>query len=272
MKYLIFAIIFVIGSNFGAQSKRFYYELNFKLDSAGKYPRKDLMVLEINKNSNIFLSNEYIVTDSLNDIHKDNQDFAEPKFAQVVEYSKSDDSFNFINYLSPYYYEFNVKRKINWTILNEHKKIGNFDVVNASADFGGRHWTAWYCPEIPLQFGPYVFYGLPGLILEIFDDKEDYHFSFIQNKNYDSKVDSSEIIKKLFGDRKIDIKEKEWSKILLNYYHNPLAEYKKGDFGMQKDDGTPFTTNDYRDLEKKLQNQIKILNNPIEISEKIIYK
>tara|TARA_R110000751_G_scaffold287399_1_gene392086 strand:- start:1265 stop:1525 length:261 start_codon:yes stop_codon:yes gene_type:complete len=30
-----------------------------------------------------------------------------------------------------------------------------------------RDFTAWYTPEIPVQYGPYVYSGLPGLILEV---------------------------------------------------------------------------------------------------------
>ncbi len=275
MKFLkiIFVLIFFIQTiNITAQSKRFYYEVNFKLDSAGKYPRKDIVVLEINKNSNIFMSNEYIVTDSLNHIHKDNQNFAYPKFTEIVEYKKSDNSFNFIRNLSMNYYQFNAEKKINWKVSDEKKKIGNFNVTKATADFGGRKWTAWFCAEIPFPYGPYVFYGLPGLILEIADDNENYHFSFIQNKNYKTELNSQNIIKNLFEDRKINIKEKDWKTIQLNYYQNPIPEYKSGEAYMQKEDGSKYTANDYRDLEKNLQKQIKILNNPIEISEKVDYK
>lgn len=43
--------------------------------------------------------------------------------------------------------------------------------------YAGRNWTAWYTEDIPIQFGSYKFNGLPGLILEIYDDKEHYHFT-----------------------------------------------------------------------------------------------
>ena len=110
------------------------------------------------------------------------------------------------------------------------------------------------------------------MILEIADDNENYHFSFIQNKNYKTELNSQNIIKNLFEDRKINIKEKDWKTIQLNYYQNPIPEYKSGEAYMQKEDGSKYTANDYRDLEKNLQKQIKILNNPIEISEKVDYK
>lgn len=267
---LIFLLLGLLSIN--AQSKRFYYNLHFKKNPLDTIYSKDILVLEINKDSNVFLSNDYIVTDSLNNLNKDNQSFAYPKFKNVVEYLQSDSSFNFINNLSMNYYQFNTKREISWKVVNEKKKIGNFDVSKAITKYGGRNWTAWYCTDIPLPYGPYVFYGLPGLVLEIYDDEENFHFSFIQNKNYSTELHSSDIIKNLFDDRKVDIKEKDWQKIQLNYYNNPIPEYKSGKAFMTKDSGEQYTQNDYRNLEKALQNQIKKYNNPIELDEKVDYK
>ena len=85
-------------------------------------------------------------------------------------------------------------------------------------------------------------------------------------------MNSFEIIKKLLAHDKMDIKEKDWAKIQLNYYKNPIPEYFAGDAMMMKDSGEKYTQNDYREVEKNVQKQIKILNNPIELSEKVEYK
>lgn len=263
--------LLIISAFVSAQSKRFYYEANFKRDSAGAYPAKDILVLEINKDYNIFLSNEYIVTDSLNNINKDNQVFAEPQFDQVVLYKKDNHKFDFIQNLSMYYYKYPAKREIKWNISNEHKKIGVWDTTKATTNFGGRNWIAWFSKDIPLPYGPYVFYGLPGLILEVNDSENNYHFNLIQNKNYKVELNSNNFIEKLFGDRKIDISEKDWQKIQLNYYNNPIPEYKAGKAVMFTDKGDEYTQNDYRNLEKAIQNQIRIYNNPIELDKAIKY-
>lgn len=268
----IILFLLIISSFVSAQSKRFYYEVNFKRDSAGSYPAKDVLVLEINKDYNIFLSNDYIVTDSLNNINKDNQAFAEPKFEQVVLYKKDNHKFDFIQNLSMYYYKYPAKREIKWNISNEHKKIGIWAATKATTDFGGRKWTAWFSQDIPLPYGPYVFYGLPGLILEVNDNENNYRFNLIQNKNYKVELNSNNFIEKLFGDRKIDITEKDWQKIQLNYYNNPIPEYKEGKAVMFTDKGDEYTQNDYRNLEKAIQNQIRIYNNPIELDKAVKYQ
>jgi GLPGLI family protein len=268
-KFLLIFLLFAL--MFNAQSKRFYYLVNFKLDSAGTQQRKDVVVLEINKDHNIFLSNDYIITDSINNIRKDDQSFAYPKFQQIVKFQKSNESFDFIQNLSPNYYQFSTKNKIDWMIVNEKKKIGKFDVIKAVADYGGRHWTAWFCQDLPFPYGPYVFYGLPGLILEVYDDGENYHFSFTENRNYAVNLNSGKIIEKLFDGRKINIKENDWKTVQLNYYANPIPEYKSGKAYMEKDSGEKYSANDYRELEKTIQQQIKKYNNPIELDKAVKY-
>lgn len=60
--------------------------------------------------------------------------------------------------------------KIAWKIGKETKKIGKFTCKVATASFRGRNYTAWFAPEIPLPYGPWKLQGLPGLILEAYDN------------------------------------------------------------------------------------------------------
>lgn len=63
-----------------------------------------------------------------------------------------------------------------WQVTNKTKKIGNYICYQATATerlysrkgyFYNKKVIAWFCPEIPLNFGPKYYKGLPGLILEI---------------------------------------------------------------------------------------------------------
>lgn len=66
--------------------------------------------------------------------------------------------------------------EIKWNILSETKIISNFTCHKAEAVFRGLKWTAWFTSEIPVSFGPWKLYGLPGLILEAYDENEKYRF------------------------------------------------------------------------------------------------
>ena len=42
-----------------------------------------------------------------------------------------------------------------------------------------KQYEAWFTENIEIQNGPYIFYGLPGLILEIYDTKKEYSFKLL---------------------------------------------------------------------------------------------
>lgn len=69
--------------------------------------------------------------------------------------------------------------EIEWTIADSMKNILGYECIMAETDYHGRHWTAWFAPEIPLSDGPWKLCGLPGLILEAADASGQH--SFIAN-------------------------------------------------------------------------------------------
>lgn len=76
--------------------------------------------------------------------------------------------------------------KIDWKIEKDTKKIGKFICKKATAFFGGRHYTAWYCPDIPVPFGPWKLNGLPGLIMEAYDVNQ-FVYWYFKSVEYPSK-------------------------------------------------------------------------------------
>ena len=75
-----------------------------------------------------------------------------------------------------YLYEEKINGLMKWEILADTATILGYPCQKAVTDFHGRHYEAWFTPEIPLQEGPWKFCGLPGLILNIADTKQ--HFSY----------------------------------------------------------------------------------------------
>lgn len=60
--------------------------------------------------------------------------------------------------------------KFNWKIHPDtNKTILGYKCVKASTKFRGSEIVAYFTPEIPSNFGPWKFYDLPGLILEVID-------------------------------------------------------------------------------------------------------
>lgn len=65
---------------------------------------------------------------------------------------------------------------LDWELQNETKTIAGLTCSKAMTNYGGREYTAWYTTEIPISDGPYIFNGLPGLIVKVVDSKGWYDF------------------------------------------------------------------------------------------------
>lgn len=61
--------------------------------------------------------------------------------------------------------------EIEWEIdADSTATILGYECILAETDYHGRHWKAWFAPEIPVCFGPWKLRGLPGLILKAVSD------------------------------------------------------------------------------------------------------
>lgn len=57
--------------------------------------------------------------------------------------------------------------ELEWTIAGDSTDtVLGYECFMAESDYHGRHWKAWFAPEIPLPYGPWKLHGLPGLILK----------------------------------------------------------------------------------------------------------
>ena len=74
-------------------------------------------------------------------------------------------------------YEYDTfKSEFSWQLCDSTKRIKGFEAYMATCHYHGREWTVWFTPDIPFSDGPWMFCGLPGLVLEAYD--KDYLFSF----------------------------------------------------------------------------------------------
>jgi GLPGLI family protein len=65
----------------------------------------------------------------------------------------------------PLYYEDDIT--FDWKITADKEMISDYNVTKAEVEFRGRTYEAWFSEEIPINAGPWKFFGLPGLILEV---------------------------------------------------------------------------------------------------------
>jgi GLPGLI family protein len=67
---------------------------------------------------------------------------------------------------------------INWKITDETKKIAQLNCQKAIGTWRGRTYEAWFCADLPFHSGPWKLNGLPGLIVEAADTRQQVIFKF----------------------------------------------------------------------------------------------
>ena len=66
-----------------------------------------------------------------------------------------------------------------WTMGDSTREVLGYTCQQATANFRGRHWTAWFATDIPVSDGPWKLGGLPGLILEAYDEGQQHVFTAV---------------------------------------------------------------------------------------------
>ena len=295
MKKTIFILLLLISTFSLAQGTRIIYEYKF----ASSLEKKDsleteLMYLDIKKNGSEFYSRQKFVSDSTRDAYfkkqiqmgSTNFNYRSGNTGKVgFSVSKTYPDFEVVLHTGIGNSRFLVKNEnpVVWKILPDKKKVGQFEVQKATADFGGRSWTAWFSQDFPFQDGPYKFYGLPGLILELEDASGTQSFKFLGSKKFDEvvKIDKEDIgstrggmVVKTFGvpgGKEIEVSEEQFRKQWKEYKNDPVKDTRQilsqGNMKLTLNiDGKIVSdpSEVLRAMEKNQKEEIKNNNNKIE--------
>ncbi|MBW6479872.1 MAG: GLPGLI family protein [Bacteroidales bacterium] len=145
---------------------------------------------------------------------------------------------------------------LNWSILMERKTIGRFQVQKAQTRFGGREWVAWFTTEIPYSAGPYLFHGLPGLIIKINDTREHYIFELTH-------ISEPEIFKNIEipGKSFNEVSKEEFFILRDRFNLNPHANIMQS----IEATGSSLTFDDPVSAQRSADEAARRRNNPIEL-------
>ena len=75
---------------------------------------------------------------------------------------------------------------LNWNIESDTAVFLDYPCQKASLQFRGRNYEAWFAPQIPINEGPWKFFGLPGLILKVKDADGMFDIECIGLENLDT--------------------------------------------------------------------------------------
>ena len=166
------------------------YNFAYQRDSSSKEKSRDLMVLDIGKNYSRYYSElrqigVKQVADDLKSKSAGNViNLGEVSTSTYTHYDKETEIIynNFLQNRLKIFDAFGRKPSFyydtvsipDWQIIEDTMSILNQICQKAVCSFKGRNYIAWFASSIPIQLGPWQFNGLPGLILKISDDKNQF--------------------------------------------------------------------------------------------------
>lgn len=203
MRFFLFFILGLIPISFYAQADRavkletkiydtahtaIYYDLQFLRDSTkvGVYKRGKT-VLRVSDRYLSFADCNNLLSDSLNDYaslsRKNEKEVAEQSSKLKTMYNtplltnlqKGETTFQLgmwtqLEYTIP-------TPQIDWNLMAGDTLVNGVTCKKAMGRYAGRTYVAWYAESVQLPYGPYIFGGLPGLIMCIYDTKRNWIFT-----------------------------------------------------------------------------------------------
>lgn len=169
-----------------------FYQIKFLLDSTKVDDvEQGQTVLRVSDRYTLFTDYYRILHDSINDLCAESR-----KNAQ--KYKVTWDSISEKRcYLLHFQSAINLERAVatvQWRVLRKYQyeqplpdfewnlEAGDTLILDkhckkATCSYAGRNYVAWYTEEVNLPYGPYIFGGLPGLIMYLHDTKYNWVFT-----------------------------------------------------------------------------------------------
>lgn len=239
--FLIFVLLSIqlsIGQeNYASIMVDYYYYFN-QIDSSSPYPRN--CRLTINENASLY--EIYDVEASSNEPERYNPDqgtsviVIKPKKNRF--YFKDLKSKTITNreriFLEKFFVVDSLDNLFEWKLTQKRKSILGYDCQEATTEFRGRKYTAYFTPEVPVQNGPWKFHGLPGLILEVSMDKNAIVEFSITAENLEFSKEPSDLVNP-YADKKT-YSRKEYEDLYRKKYDDITSYQGEGgvSYGMSK--------------------------------------
>ena len=257
-----------------AQTNRFIYDVESRKDPTSQITTKQNYHLDITGNEILYYSRDYFVADSL---MKNNIPFpADLKLSAstILKHKKGSSTFNEYDLLESTVLDLQTEDTQTWILTSEKKQVDNLTLQKATTTWGGRNWMAWFAKEIPFQEGPYKFHGLPGLIIEVSDDQNNYKFSLAKSENI--KESAEDPMMEYAQEISVPVTWEKYKATKLKFYESPVgfmknANGRSGNSDFFLNDGTVVSVTNSREINERFRKSLKTFNNPIELDRLIVY-
>jgi GLPGLI family protein len=182
-KLLLFSILFLQNGFFylhaqvNEQKAAITYDCVFNVlfERGQRFVRFNAMLFSADSGSGFFLN----PTSGADDTESNGTEItiqADTLFRVVKDFFHDDMIFGDITFNGKEKLYRDTLHAMHWALTKERKMIDSLECFKATTTYKGRGYTAWYCPSIPIPNGPWKLGGLPGLIIEVYEDQKDLYF------------------------------------------------------------------------------------------------
>ncbi len=265
-------VLIIVFNNYSiAQTHRFIYDVVYKKDSTSNITTKENYILDIGTKETKYYTYDFFVADSLitNNIPFPKE--MKLNTSDIIVHKNNNNEFFQYDLLENTVFQLQTNDTQKWNLSQEKKNVKNLSLQKAITTWGGRNWTAWFAEEIPFQEGPYKFHGLPGLIVEIYDDKKNYHFELVRSEKIKEEENQFIEMSEKMG---IPITWEKYKTAKIKYYESPVNFIKNSAENSEQlylNDGTIVNSKNSKEIDEQLKNSIRKYNNPIELDKVIAY-
>lgn len=267
---LLLCVIFI-----HSQTHRFIYQVEYKKDSASSNVTKENYHLDISSKEIKYYKRDFFIADSL---IKNNISFPSSmklNTSNIITHNIGSNDYSDYDLIENTVLKIQTTDPQDWKLTDEKKRLNGLMLQKATSYWGKRNWTAWFCIEIPFQEGPYKFRGLPGLIIELQDDENNYRFYLIKSENLKSNPSNQFI--EMSKQMAVPVSLEKYRKIKLSYFESPVSFIRNsignsdGNDSFFLNDGTKVNRDNVREINEILRENIRKYNNPINKNNIIRY-
>lgn len=273
-KILLTAIIFT-GFAAKSQTHRFIYDVEYRKDSAQNITTRENYHLDIDKDQVKYYPRDFFTGDSLVVNNLPIPKGARFNTSSIITHKAGTADYEEYDILENVVLKLTSQSNQSWKLSGEKKNLKDLRLQKATARWGGRNWIAWFAADIPFQEGPHKFHGLPGLIVELYDDNENYKFELVKTQKL-AKTYENQYISYMIAES-VAVDKTEYVATKLKYYASPI-NYLRNSAGATRsseefylNDGTFVGQNNSREVNERLKESVRKYNNPIELDKAIKY-
>lgn len=251
--FALFVALSFLASAQNSSNFKAIYRIDYTPEVNVVVSKTEFALLEIYGVGSLFSTDNLLKQDSIKALLRENKirvqevmnnKYPKTVFSSYIEKQYNEKSMKVLDRIVTNHYHYVQPNKLVWTLSADTMRIQNLSCQKSTTSYEGRDYIAWYTTEIPISDGPYKFWGLPGLIVKIYDTEMQYIFTlqaFARNS-------SNKILSMPFKTSLLEVSFEKFKALKKEAIENPDQILKQSGFELRSTNGESPTKRIRRQL------------------------